>query len=49
MKKIILLVALTSLSFIIKAQTCFGVHTGLNYSTFSEIKELTDNWPYLCG
>ena len=39
MKKIILLVALTSLSFIIKAQTCFGVHTGLNYSTFSEIKE----------
>ncbi|MBV4202603.1 PorT family protein [Bacteroides salyersiae] len=49
MKKIILLVALTSLSFIIKAQTCFGVHTGLNYSTFSEIKELTDNSPYLCG
>lgn len=37
------------MSISMKAQTCFGAHTGLNYSTFSGIRKLTDNSPYLCG
>lgn len=49
MKKVIILIILTILFFNVKAQTSFGVHTGLNYSTFTKVKELTDKPPYLCG
>lgn len=49
MKNTILLIVLIGLSINMKAQTNFGVHAGLNYSTFSGIRKLTDTSPYLCG